>query len=165
MLAPFLKSLPVDTPLSVHGWGPNWLYAALAAHAAQQPFYQFDPKLPFGWIQPLRVSLGQEQSSPITLEKQVLPDTSILSLTFPLGRLEYIQPDPLLFPPVAIEKGLILDGPLPYWLLTALVRLYVHCGVAWIGIHHAQQDNHKTAIVVYSRVQTHAIGDLVPISV
>lgn len=163
MLAPFLHSLPVDTPLSVHGWGPNWLYAALAAHAMQQPFYQFDPKLPFGWIQPLRVSLGEEKSSIIAIEKHTVPDATILSLTFPSGRLEYIQPDPLLFPTVPVEKGLILDGPLPYWLLTALVRLYVNSGVAWIGVHHAQQDNRKTAIVVYSCIAPHALGDLVPL--
>ena len=165
MLSPFLHSLPKDTPLSVHGWGPNWLYAALAAHATQQPFYQFDPKLPFGWIQPLCVSLGEVKFSPIAIEKQMFPDMTILSLTFPSGRLEYIQPDPLLFPPVPAEKGLILDGPLPYWLLTALVRLYINSGIAWIGIHHVQQDNHKTAIVVYSRIVTHAPGNLVTLSV
>lgn len=166
MLSPFLHSLPTDTPLSVHGWGPNWLYAALAAHNVQQPFHQFDPKLPFGWIQPLLVSITSEaQSSPVTVEKHTLPDATVLSLTFPSGRLEYIQPDPLPFPPVPVEKGLILDGPLPYWLLTALVRLYMQFGVAWLGVHHAQQDNQKTAIVVYSRVETHTIGDLVPLSI
>ncbi len=163
MLAPFLRSLPTNAPLSVHGWGPNWLYAALAAYDVQQPFYQFDPKLPFGWIQPLRVSLHEGSSSIVAVEASILQDTTLLSLTFPHGRLGYIQPDPLLFPSVAAEKGLLLDGPLPYWLLTALVRLYVQAGVAWLGVHHAQQDNQKTAIVVYSRIATHAPGELIPL--
>lgn len=161
MLAPFLSSLPKDTPLSVHGWGPNWLYAALAAHAIQQPFYQFDPKLPFGWIQPLRVRIGEETFSNIAVEKYPLQDATVLSLTIPSGRLEYIQPDPLPFPAVQSEKGLMLDGPLPYWLLTALIRLYAQFGVTWIGVHHAQQSNTKTAIIVYSRVEACSIGDLV----
>ncbi len=165
MLSPFLRSLATDTPLSIHGKGPNWLYAALAAHSARQPFYQFDPKLPFGWVQPLRVSIGEAESSSVTIEKRRVSDATILTFTILSGRLEYIQPEPLLFPPVPTERGLILDGPLPYWLLTALVRLYVNSGVVWMGVHHAQQDTHKTAIVVYSRVETYAIGDLVPLSV
>ena len=52
MLPDYLESLPAQVPFSVYGVGPNWLYAALAAHAGQQPFYLFDPKLPFGWVQP-----------------------------------------------------------------------------------------------------------------
>jgi CRISPR-associated protein Csx3 len=52
ILPAYLESLPAQVPLSVYGVGPNWLYAALAAHAGQQPFFLFDPKLPFGWVQP-----------------------------------------------------------------------------------------------------------------
>lgn len=167
MLTPFLANVPKDTPLSVHGRAPNWLYAALVAHVGQQEFYQFDPKLS-GWIQPLRVRIDAQPSSKITVEKRETREATILSFSFPYGRLEYFQPDPLTFPPVPLESGLIFDGPLPYWLLTALVRLYQHAGVAWIAPHHAQQNSvtqQKIAIVSYSRVETHAIGDLVTIPI
>lgn len=95
---------------------------------------------------------------------QTYQDVTVLSMAFPQNRIEYFQPDPLAFPRVDEERGLILDGPLPYWLLTALVRLYQQAGVAWIAPHHAQQNVHgqqKTAIVVSSRVSMRHIGDLI----
>jgi CRISPR-associated protein Csx3 len=165
MLAPFLQRVPVHTPLSVHGWGPNWLYAALAAHAGQQAFYLFDPKIS-GWIQPLRVSLDEHPSSLLTTEPRETREAMILSITLPVGRLAYFQPDPLAFPPVSREKGLILDGPIPYWLLTALVRLYQQAGVPWIAPHHAQQSAHeqrKIAVVAYSRETTPTLGECIDI--
>jgi CRISPR-associated protein Csx3 len=70
MLALFLKSVPEQTALSVHGRGPNWLYAALIAHAGQQMFYQFDPKIPFGWIQPLDVCFGEEHPNELAIRMQ-----------------------------------------------------------------------------------------------
>ncbi len=167
MLTPFLASVPRNTPLSVHDWGPNWLYAALAAHAGQQAFYQFDPKLS-GWIQPVRVYINEKPSTDVIVDKRETPDATVLSFSFPLGRLEYYQPDPLAFPPVSSEQGVIFDGPLPYWLLTALVRLYQQAGVAWIAPHHAQQSvqgQKKIAIVAYSRVATHHTGDLLDLPV
>lgn len=168
MLASFLRSVPEHAPLSVHGWGPSWLYGALVAHAGQQEFYQFDPKLPFGWIQPLQVAIGEGTSAEIAVEKCSYEDITVLRIAFPVGRIDYLQPDALAFPPVPPEHGLILDGPLPQWLLTALVRLYQQAGVAWIAPHYAQLNTHKqrkTAIVIYSRTTTHSIGDLVDLPV
>lgn len=37
-----LAYLPEGEPLAVYGRGPNWLYAAIAAHAFPAPFYLFD---------------------------------------------------------------------------------------------------------------------------
>ena len=173
MLAPFLQRIPKDTPLSVHGWGPNWLYAALATHAGQQPFYLFDPKLS-GWVQPLRVNIGEpvvqaqsdEHPPEIVIEKREAQNATVLSIKFPTGRLTYYQADALTFPSVSLECGLIFDGPLPYWLLTAIMRLYQQAGVAWIAPHHAQQNKDgqkQTAIVTYSRAATHHVGDLLDI--
>jgi CRISPR-associated protein Csx3 len=168
MLAPFLQSVPQHAPLSVHGWGPNWLYAALSAHTELQAFHQFDPKLPFGWIQPPQVTTGEGTSDEIAVEKRSFANITVLSIAFPLGRIDYLQPKPLAFPSVPPEHGLILDGPLPQWLLTALVRLYQQAGVAWIAPHYAQQnvqEQRKTAIVVYSRTPTHSIGDLIDLPI
>lgn len=178
MLAPFLKSLPEESALSVYGKAPNWLYAALAVHAVEQPFYLFDPKLPFGWVEPARVYLGETHSSEIDVTIHSQQDRTILQLTIPSKRLEYFQPDALAFPPVPTEQGLILDGPIPYWLLTALMRLYRQAGVPWIATHHvpptvrnttnasgphALQPSH--AVVAYSRVDGYRLGDLVTLSI
>jgi CRISPR-associated protein Csx3 len=165
MLAPFLARVPANTPLSVYGSGPNWIYAALAAHADQQPFYQFDPKLS-GWIQPGLVRIGEEPCEEVITRQHKLPGTSLLSISFPVARLAYLQPQPLVFPPVSPDAGLILDGPLPHWLLTALTRLYQQAGVPWIAVHHAQQNKdgqQKTAIIIFTRNATHHIGDLLDI--
>lgn len=110
------------------------------------------------------MKIGEETSDEIVVEKRSSKDITVLSIAFPLGRIDYLQPDALAFPPVPSEHGLILDGPLPQWLLTALVRLYQQAGVAWIAPHYAQQNVHeprKTAIVIYSRTTTHTIGALV----
>lgn len=158
MLFPYLQSLPQQTPLSIYGIGPNWLYAALAAHAGQQPFYLFDPKLPFGWVQPAHVSLGEERSSEIQSKVHDNHDVTVLNITFPQDRLDYFQPGPLAFPSVPVEKGLILDGRLPHWLLTALTSLYQAVGVPWIAPFYPPLNS---AIVAYSRVPTHHPGSLV----
>ena len=66
------------------------------------------------------------------------------------------------FPPILSEDGLIIDGKIPHWLLTALVRLYQNAGIAWIACHQPQLHG---AVVVMSRVPAHAIGDLVPLPI
>jgi CRISPR-associated protein Csx3 len=159
MLPDYLGSLPAEVPFSVYGVGPNWLYAALATHAGEQPFYLFDPKLPFGWVQPAHVYIGEEQSPEIRIKREPYKECTVLKITFPSDRLEYFQPDPLAFPPVSLEKGVIIDGRLPYWLLAAVTRLYQEVGVPWIAPFYVRENQ---AVVAYSRVDGHRVGDLVP---
>ena len=158
MLAPFITGLPTDAPLSVYGAGPNWLYAALAAHVGQQPFYQFDPRTQFGWLQPVQVHLSATPRPEVTTHLQIEQDVSVLSIAIPDHHLEYFQPESLPFPPVPLDSGVIISGPIPHWLLTALVRLYKEAGVAWIAPYHVP---YNKAVVAYSRVDTHHLGDLV----
>ena len=159
MLPDYLKSLPEEVPLSVYGVGPNWLYAALSVHAGQQPFYLFNPKLPFGWVKPTYVYIGEEQSPAIRIKPENHEECTVLKIAFPDDRLKYFQPDPLAFPPVAPEKGVILDGRLPYWLLAALMRLYRDFGVPWVAPFYVRVNQ---AVIAYSRVETYRLGDLVP---
>jgi CRISPR-associated protein Csx3 len=151
MLTPYLASLPAKTPLSVYGVGPNWLIAALAAYTDQQTLYQFDPKLPFGWAQPARVRIGatREPSSDLHVEKREEQDLTVLSISFPQDRIDYFDPQIRTFPDLDPAKGLILNGRLPFWLLTALTRLYQARGVRWIAPYNAIED---AAIVAWSRV-------------
>lgn len=162
MLQPLLRRLPEATPLSVYGIGPSWLYAALAVHTDPQPFYLFDPKLPFGWIQPVRVRHGEEpaQISEIMIATVETPDCTILRIRFPHDRLEYFQPEPLAFPSIPCSNGVIIDGRLPNWLLSALVRLYKQAGVAWIAPYYPPS---QRAVVVFSRQESRRVGELVPL--
>ena len=76
--------------------------------------------------------------------------------------LDYLQADHLAFPPVPTEKGLILDGRFPHWLLTAVVRLYKDAGVAWIACRQIQLEG---AVVVISHTTGIVPGDLIALPV
>lgn len=158
MLPRLASELPIGESLAVYGWGPVWLYGMLAAQAGQQPFYQFDPRI--GWLAPPKLQISQRQPSPTELTYDLHPhhDANILSIRIAREYLDYLQADNLPFPPISPENGLIIDGRMPYWLLTALVRLYQNAGIAWIACHQLRLHG---AVVVMSRVPTHTIGELV----
>src|SRR5947209_4497493 len=164
MLVPFLASLPGHTPMSVYGAGPLWVYGAVAAHSGKEALYQFDPRLPLGWIRPLPLSISTdsthstEQFPEVLVDPRAYQDVTVLSIKIPSKHLNYFQPEPLPFPPVRTDAGLIIDGITPAWLLTSLVRLYQAAGVAWIAVYYPPR---KKAIVVYSRVVKQKPGDLV----
>lgn len=160
MLLPLLTRWPESVPLSVYGSGPGWLYATLAAYIDPQPFYLFDPKLPFGWIAPIRVTLDGERTSREDIHIQTIytQESTLLKVSFPHDRLAYLQPDALIFPPVPVERGLIIDGRIPNWLLTAITRLYKTAGVAWIATFYPPLDQ---AVIVYTGQEAHRIGNLV----
>lgn len=155
--------LPQNTALAVYGRGPGWLYGMLAAYADQQPFYQFDPRI--GWLAPptLRIS-PQPSPEEMTIRLREYRDTLILSITIHTDYLDHLQveQEQPAFPPVPAGHSLILDGRIPYWLLTALVRLYSETGVAWIACH---QPKLKGAIIVASRVPEHVLGNVIPLPI
>lgn len=158
LLPQLVDELPLNTPLAVYGRGPGWLYGTLAAHVNQQVFYQFDPRI--GWVAPptLRVS-AELQSEELSVALKEHHDALVLTVSIHNDYLDHLQTDQLPFPIVPSEYGLILDGRIPHWLLTALVRLYQRVGVAWIACH---QPILKAAVVVTSRVSTHRLSELIP---
>ena len=161
LLLQLSDELPTNTSLAVYGRGPGWLYGTLAAQVGQQPFYQFDPRI--GWLAPPTLQISAQpppQEILVSQREYQEQDALILSTRIIPEYLDYLQADQLPFPPVPIEHGLILDGRIPHWLLTALVRLYNGMGVAWIACHQPQL---KGAIVVVSRTRSHTIGDLISI--
>jgi CRISPR-associated protein Csx3 len=159
MLPRLLTELPAETPLAVYGPGPNWLYGALVAHTGQQQFHQFDPCL--GWVTPPPLQISPNTTADLQVEQHMDEGAIILSLHILSDHLDYLQADQLPFPPVPTESGLILDGRIPHWLLTALVRLYYNAGVAWIACRQIQLEG---AVVVNSRVPSHAPGDFVSLT-
>jgi CRISPR-associated protein Csx3 len=156
MLEPFLASLPPHTSMSVYGVGPHWLYAALLAYTGSQPFYQFDPRL--GWIRPIALYMSTVQFSEMHVQTHDYQDVTKLSIEIVPKHLNYFQPEPLPFPPVRTDAGLIISGSMSSWLLTSLVHLYKEAGVAWIAAYYPPR---KKAVVVYSRVEMQKPGDLV----
>lgn len=156
MLQPLLGMLPSHVPLAIYGRGSNWLYGALADYAFPQLFYQFDPRL--GWITPPQLTIGAETPLvSITLHED--NKVTVLSVRLPDDYLDYTMADQLPFPPLPREKGVILTGKLPHWLVTALVHFYnTVVGVSWVACYSPQLES---AVVVASRQATRVPGDLV----
>jgi CRISPR-associated protein Csx3 len=158
MLPKLLAELPANTPLAVYGRGTNWLYAALVEHGGSQPFYQFDPRL--GWVTPPQLRPGTPTIQEVSVDLRHYAAATVLSARLARNYLDYSEADQLVFPPLSPERGVILSGKLPLWLLTALVHLYnTVVGVAWIACYSPQL---QSSVVVTSRVATHAPGDLIP---
>jgi CRISPR-associated protein Csx3 len=173
MLLALLKYIPAQTPLSVYGQGPHWVYAALAYHAGSQAFYQFDPRLgsdgsnaeagvaTMGWIAPLVLRIAERQHPDIIVQRTENSTSTRLSLTIVKKHLSYWQAASLPFPPLSTQRGLILDGSMPSWLLTALVRLYAVHHLPWIACHQPQL---KGAVVIASRTAKYRPGHVMPFS-
>ncbi len=161
MLKRLPGELPNDTAFAVYGRGPGWLYGMVAAYAGQQPFYQFDPRI--GWLAPPALKISTQPSpEEIAVHLREYQDALILSIRINTDYLDYLQAEQFTFPPVPVEHGVIFDGKMPHWLLTALVRLYNEAGVAWIACH---QPTLKGAVVVISRVSEHVPGELIPLPI
>ena len=156
MIPRLLAELPEETSLAVYGPGPNWLYGALASHAGQQPLYQFDPRI--GWVAPPPLQISTNTAREVKVELHTAGSVTVLSVHITNDHLDYLQANQLPFPTIASENGLILDGRLPLWLLTALVRLYNKAGVSWIACRQIQLEG---AVVVSSSIGALAPGDLV----
>ncbi|GER89814.1 hypothetical protein KDW_39760 [Dictyobacter vulcani] len=147
MLPWVLEQLPRHVPLSLYGVAPTWAYAAVAAATGDQPLTQFDPRLPFGWIQPLPVQLSQEQHPDAPCALLMSRVATILRIKIPT-HLEYFQPAPFPLPPVPRDRGLIIHGKMPYWLLTALARFYRDQHLPWLATYYPPINK---AIVIYAR--------------
>ncbi len=160
MIPRLLSELPVDTPLAVYGPGPNWLYGALAAHAGQQPFYQFDPRI--GWLAPPPLQVSTNTTPELQVELHAYEQVTVLSMRILSDHLDYLQANHLPVPPVSTERGLILDGRIPHWLVTALVRLYKEAGAAWVACRQIQLEG---AVVVTSRAAGVVPGDIISLPV
>jgi len=161
MLSLLLAEFPVNTPLAVYGRGPNWLYGVLAMQTGTEPFYQFDSRL--GWVSPppLQITIvDTTRSSALRIWTEEYSEATVLKVDIVTKYLDYTEAEYLSFPPVPTERGLILSGVMPHWLVTALVRLYDGTGVQWIACHQPQL---KAAVIVAPRTSKLAPGDLIPI--
>lgn len=76
MLPYLLDHLPPTTALALYGVAPAWVYAVVAAASGQQVLAQYDPKLPFGWVQPLAVETSLDQHPDTQIELRSSPSRS-----------------------------------------------------------------------------------------
>lgn len=157
MLARLLAKVPQNIPLAVYGRGTNWLYATVALHTHVQPFYQFDSRL--GWVSPLPVQFGSARIPEISIRPDKGEDFTILNVHPINDHIDYEQVKDAEFPLISSERGLVLSGKLPLWLVTALVRLYNEASLPWIACYHPPS---KGAVVVISHINRYAIGDIIP---
>lgn len=162
LLEPLLAEVSTQTELSVYGRGPAWVYGALALHAKTKPFHQFDPCL--NWVEPPSLRSGtleQPAESLVYIEEPKLQgDAYILTIRLTHYYIDYTEKEQLAFPDLSPDHGVIVSGKLPLWLFTALARFYADRDVPWIALHDARKN--KAAFVIYSRVETHTIGDRLP---
>ncbi len=157
-----LALLSPHTSLSVYGRGPHWLYAALAAFTAPQPFYQFDPRLgeSGGWITPPTLKFGSTSSPDVLPSLQQHDNAQVLHVKIEKKHLDYLQADGLTFPIPIAHVGLILDGQMPSWLVTALVRLYLTQDIPWLACHYPQLNG---AVIILARDAAYRPGSVLPV--
>ncbi len=159
MLPQLAAEFSQNTAIAVYGPGSNWLYGMLVAFA--QEFYQFDPRI--GWLSPPHIRLGSEPGrEDVTIKTLAYPDALRLSISLKTEYLDHLQADQLLFPPVSAHLGVIIDGKLPLWLVTALVRLYQKAGAPWIACY---QPKLQGAVILFSHVLSYKVGDVIPLTV
>ena len=159
MLQPFLATLPHNSALAVYGRAANWLYAALALHTGEYPFYQFDSRL--GWVIPPPLKSGTLISDEVERTVEAREHFTLLSVHPRNDHLEYEDASSLQFPPVPVDRGVILSGKLPFWLVTAIVRLYHSMDIPWIACYYPPM---KGAIVVTSQDPDYALGQWLEIN-
>jgi CRISPR-associated protein Csx3 len=141
-----LTYAPEGTPLSIYGRGPNWLYAALALHAAPHQVYLFDPRM--GWIPPASLHCTPAAAADAVAWKiEPSPTHTWIELTPTQPYLDYDDVNGAALPALDPAQGVVLSGKLPFWLLLGAALAYRHH--PWLGIVQAQQ--YDECIVVMSR--------------
>lgn len=161
MLRQLADELPVNTSLAIYGKGPGWLYAALAAQVGAAPFYQFDPRI--GWMTPPILQISMEPTpEAITCSLKPGEYGQVLAVKPRNEYLDYLQTEGMSFPPVSTDSGLIINGKMPFWLLTALVRLYQVTPLPWIACYQPQIEG---SAIVFTRTDEYRVGDIIAMPV
>ncbi len=153
-----LAYLPAHQPLAVYGRGPNWLYAAIAAHVIPAPFYLFDARI--GWVESPTLREGSlPPDSSVTWTVRPLPNLGahLIEIGLPDAYLDIREADALGIPHLP-PTGVIVSGRLPLWLWVALVRA---CDAPWVAVLQPQMAG---AVVVRARSALPPMGTVVPLS-
>jgi len=147
-----LDYLPAQTPIALYGRGTNWLYAAVALHTWPAEFHQFDARL--GWIKPTLLQAAATGSALLRWTQTITEQTVRLQVNIPDIYLDYEKIQGSAAPTLLFDRGLILDGKLPYWLLTGLAQTYRY--VPWLAVYQPQVGD----VVVMSRQPEIQVGSV-----
>ncbi|GAB4281974.1 MAG: CRISPR-associated protein Csx3 [Candidatus Promineifilaceae bacterium] len=152
--------LPEKQPLAVYGRTAAWLYAALAMHAHPAPFAQFDVR--YGWVTPpaLTVVTGKTAVTRANWHAALIshPGYTELNMNLQGQLLDYDDAHALPIPAPPPDKGLILNGRLPLWLPTAIVRQLAPM-VLWTAVYQPQLN---AAVIIHSHTATHPVSHTIP---
>jgi CRISPR-associated protein Csx3 len=94
----------------------------------------------------------------VTVSVSDKADYSKVSLDIKTKHLDYLQAPEIALPEVPAHKGIVLDGAMPSWLMTALVRLYVGEEVPWVACYQPQL---RGAVVVATCGEWRKIGEVI----
>ncbi|HIP72223.1 MAG TPA: hypothetical protein EYH05_12595, partial [Anaerolineae bacterium] len=64
---------------------------------------------------------------------------------------------PLPPPPDLADRGVVISGKIPYWLLAGAVRLFPTA--PWLGVCQVQ---HKKTVVIASQTPEKTVGEMIP---
>lgn len=150
--------LPEGKALALYGRAPVWLYAMLGLVAYPAPLWLFDARL--GWIQsPTMPELG---AAPVQegWQTAVHDRTHHTLAEFRTGSqyLDIDDIDGLPLPAIPTNKGLIVSGRLPNWVITAVTRQWGP-QLPWLAVYQPQL---KGAAVVISRETAVVVGQVLP---
>ncbi len=140
-----LASAP-RAPLSLYGRGPNWLYVALALHVTPHRFYLFDPRL--GWTQPSLLTCAAAPTPALfTWRIREAPACTWIEVQPRASYLDYDEAQGSALPALDPQRGVVISGKLPHWLLAGIALAYRQH--PWLAVVQAQRYN--CGIVVMSR--------------
>lgn len=150
--------LPSGKPLAVYGRAVNWLAATLTMIAYPAPIWLFDARL--GWIQPPQKIGDGRGPAQIGWSTAIRENTDLirLELSTKSQHLDIDLPDKLPLPEIPLDKGVIISGRLPNWLIAAITRQFAP-HVPSVAVYQPQLGG---AVVVYSRDSALSIGQQLP---
>lgn len=148
--------LPTGKPLGAYGRAPNWVYALLALLAYPAPVFLFDARL--GWIEPPILTVGGGKPQQVGWEMMVQDQSTYtwIEMRTYSQYLDIAEADrlPLIAP--AMNKGLVLSGKIPHWLLMSVVRRFAPYA-PWTAVY---QPSLPGAVVVHSQAEQKCVGQL-----
>lgn len=157
-LPQILDSIPATTPLAIYGRGPNWLYAALAGHTAPAPFSLFDPRL--GWVQAQSLRrVPQPVADVIRWQSREEQDYTLLKAHLLESYLDYDDLSDLTVPQLDRQRGIVVSGKLPFWLLTSLIVTYHEH--PWLAVIQPQLN--PNSVIIFSRCEDYRPGNTIQV--
>lgn len=128
-----LAAVPADGPIAAYGRMPMWLAGIISRERDVR--WHFDMRNGNGWVQPATptmceagdASFAQQPFVDIQLEVDSANRQTALTLYPAGGNLNIEDAHKVLLPYVGPEQHLVIKGPVPYWLLSGMVKAYAHC--------------------------------------